>query len=50
MTVLHFSEKTLESLKEKFNDNLEVFENCLKINRKKSLVIEGESLALITTD
>ena len=50
MTVMRMSEKTIEDVYIKFQDNLEIFDYCLKVNRKKSLLVEGESLAIIISD
>jgi hypothetical protein len=50
MTVMRVSEKNKEDLYKKFTENLEVFEYCETHNRKKSLLVEGESLALIIAD
>ena len=46
-TVMRFSEKDEKSLNHKLVDNKETYDLCIKEKRKKSFLVEGESLALI---
>jgi len=47
MTVMRVAEKTLEELEKKLADNKETYELCVREGRKKSMLVEGDSLALI---
>jgi phospholipid-transporting ATPase len=46
-TVMRFAEKDEKSLSHKLVDNKETYDMCIKEKRKKSFIVEGESLALI---
>ena len=46
MTVMTFADKTIEGTIAKMAENMEILNLCLKQNRKKSLLIDGESLGI----
>ena len=50
MSVMRISERSKDEIYAKFHDNLEIFEHCVRVNRKKSLLVEGDALALIISD
>jgi len=47
MTVMRFSDKEERELMHKLVDNRQTYDLCIKENRKKSFLVEGESLGLI---
>ncbi len=47
MNILRMSAKTKEDVEKKLDENQEVYDLCIKEGRKKSFLVEGESLALI---
>ena len=47
MTIMNFSDKTLEGTTKKMTENLEISQLCKNQNRKKTLLIEGETLGFI---
>ena len=50
MTVMRFSEKVRDKLMLKIADNKLTYDLCVKEKRKKSFLVEGESLELIIND
>lgn len=44
MTLMTFSDKSLEETSKKMEENLEIAQLCEKEHRKKSLIIDGETL------
>lgn len=47
MTLMSFSEKSLEYINKKMIENLEIVQLCKRENRKRSLVVDGEALSII---
>lgn len=45
--MMRISEKTVEEVQRKLKDNRDTFDLCVKENRKKSLLIEGDSLTIL---
>jgi phospholipid-transporting ATPase len=50
MTIMRFSEPSREALRQCVLDNRDTFNLCMKQNRKKSFLVEGETLAMIIDD
>lgn len=50
MNVMRCSEKSPEAIKKKLKQNKEIFDLCIKEERKKALIVEGEALAYILAD
>lgn len=44
---MRLAERTLPEMAQKLQDNKETFELCMKEGRKKSLLVEGDSLAMV---
>jgi phospholipid-transporting ATPase len=47
MTVMRFSETKESELRHKLVDNRMTYDLCIRENRKKSFLVEGEALGLI---
>lgn len=50
MTVMRLSESTSEKVSLKLRDNKDTFDLCVKERRKKSFLVEGDSLAILLSD
>jgi phospholipid-transporting ATPase len=50
MTVMRLAETNKESVVNKIKDNKETFELCMNEKRKKCLLVEGGSLAIVLDD
>ena len=44
MTIMTFSDKTVDGTQKKMEENLEISELCKRQKKKKSLLIEGETI------
>ena len=47
MTLMTFSDKTVEGTEQKMQENLEISALCRRQNKKRSLLIEGETLGIL---
>jgi hypothetical protein len=47
MTILRLSEKSENELDQKLKDNEDTFDLCVSAERKRTYLIEGDSLAII---
>ena len=50
MTVMRLQERTNEEVSVKLRDNKDTFDLCVKERRKKSFLVEGDSLAILLSD
>ena len=48
MTIMTFSDKTVDGTEKKMIENLEISSLCRKQNKKKSLLIEGDTLGIFS--
>jgi len=46
MNVMRISAKSPESIRKKLKQNKEIFDLCIKEERKRALIVEGEALGI----
>jgi hypothetical protein len=47
MTVMRIAEKEEDLARQKLNDMQDTYDNCIKEGRKKSIVVDGDSLTVL---